>query len=328
MSKLIIPYIKAKIKYISVITVFLAIFIMLFFAFSLPMEIIVYGMLVFAVFLAVFIGLDFVKTYRKHMQLQNFTGTALFGGEQPEARGIIENDYKEIIELLIEENAALASRYDIKEKEMDDYYTMWVHQIKTPISAMDLMLQNDEINKSKFKAELFKTEQYAEMALAYLRLESIHSDLAFTEHDVDAIVKKALKKFARIFALRRISLDMGRVEIRAVTDEKWLGFVIEQLLSNALKYTKEGGMVKIYSFGRRLTIEDNGMGIHKEDLPRVFEKGFTGYNGRTDKKSTGLGLYLCKKTLSALSHSISIESDERGTRANILFSESGVDVSD
>ena len=249
--------------------------------------------------------------------------------------------------------------------DMTEYYTMWVHQIKTPLSAMRLMLQSGfpaeteeqeyafESLKNELFDELLKTEQYVDMVLSYLRLDSESSDFVFQEYELDDIIRQAVRKFSGVFIRKRIMLDYTGTKIRAITDEKWLLFVIEQILSNALKYTSLG-TISIYAeyseaAGRRrlesvsdcgspvgegpdsdrkerikevtpdiLVITDTGIGIAPEDLKRVFEKGFTGYNGRMHKKSTGIGLYLSKRILDKLSHSIEIESEPgTGTKVKI-----------
>ena len=155
--------------------------------------------------------------------------------------------------------------------------------------------------------ELFKIEQYVEMVLTYLRMESMSSDMVLQWYAADDIVKQAVKKYSQLFILKKIALRMDMPEEMILTDEKWLAFVVEQILSNALKYTSEG-TVSIYMKEKELVIEDTGIGIQEEDVPRVFEKGFTGFNGRRDKKSTGIGLYLCKTILDRLGHGIRIES--------------------
>jgi signal transduction histidine kinase len=156
------------------------------------------------------------------------------------------------------------------------------------------------------------------MALSYLKLESSSSDYVLKKYPLDGIVKQAVRKYAKIFIRKKISLRLDELNLEVLTDEKWLGYAIEQVLSNALKYTPEGGEISICLEGQTLVVADNGIGIAAEDLPRVFDKGFTGYNGRIDKKSTGIGLYLCKRMLEKLSHSIGIESEAgRGTKVKI-----------
>ena len=189
---------------------------------------------------------------------------------------------------------------------MTDYYTLWAHQIKTPIAAMRLLLQEE--SRPELEGELLKIEQYVEMVLGYLRLGSDSTDYVFRECGLDALVRQSVRKYARLFILKKISLDFQETGRTVLTDEKWLSFVVEQLLSNAVKYTPEGGLVRVYGDGETLVIADSGIGIRPEDLPRVFEKGFTGFNGREDKKSTGIGLYLCRQVLDRLNHRISITS--------------------
>ena len=130
----------------------------------------------------------------------------------------------------------------------------------------------------------------------------------FKSCNIDGVIRQSVKKFAHDFIYRKISLDFRETGLKAVTDEKWLGFVIDQLISNSLKYTKDGTVSIYLKAPDILCIQDTGMGIAPEDLPRVFDKCYTGYNGRKDKKASGLGLYLCKKICSRLGHKIYIES--------------------
>ena len=195
---------------------------------------------------------------------------------------------------------------DVCLQEMTDYYTLWAHQIKTPIAAMRLLFQ--ETPQPELEVELLKIEQYVEMVLGYLRLGSGSTDYVFREESLDLMLRQAVRKYARLFILKKISLDFQETNRSVVTDEKWLSFVIEQLLSNALKYTPEGGQIRIYNDGETVVIADNGIGIQEEDLPRVFEKGFTGFNGRENRKSTGIGLYLCREVMDRLNHDSSISS--------------------
>ena len=236
-----------------------------------------------------------------------------------------EKDYQNIIKNLKEQNGELKSQERIFKQEMSDYYSMWVHQIKTPIAAMHVLQQTleEEYPEQKYikeiKLELFKIEQYVEMVLTYLRMGEMSGDLKFEKYSLDSIVRQVIRKYSQMFILRKIHLQYAKTSQCIVTDEKWLQFVLEQVLSNTLKYTKDGEMIFIYTEKKEnkkcLVIEDSGIGIWAEDLPRVFEKGFTGYNGRADKKSTGIGLYMCKKIMERLNHQIWIESEvDKGTK--------------
>ena len=208
-------------------------------------------------------------------------------------------------------------RMDAEEKrvrshqEMTDYYTMWVHQIKTPIAALRLILsENTEKNRSAV-SELFRVEEYVEMVLGYLRTEDMSSDMQFKECSLESIIREQIHKYASVFIGKKLKLDYAGVEERVLTDPKWLGFVIGQCLSNGLKYTKTGG-IRIYLSESRphtLVIRDTGIGIRSEDLPRIFEKGFTGCNGRCEEHSTGIGLYLARKIMHKMNQDITVESE-------------------
>lgn len=239
----------------------------------------------------------------------------------PEAGSVPEYLYQQMLEGQEQEKRKQHTAYDQKKKDMTDYYTMWTHQIKTPIAALRLLLQDRSADgggeSGKELEELFKIEQYAEMALYYARLESISSDLLFKFCDIRGVVVKAVRKYSVLFLHSGLNFRLEEFELRAVTDEKWLSFVVEQILSNALKYTSSGG-IAIYGSDQEgnpkegrvlyLTIADTGIGIQESDLPRIFERGFTGYNGRSEQKSTGIGLYLCRQILEGLSHTICVRS--------------------
>lgn len=260
------------------------------------------------------------QLYEAYMNIENILELL------PEARHFQETTYQRIVNKLSEERQQFLFDLDQKRSEMADYYTLWAHQIKIPIAAVKLLLQNEEKHSVSYELleELFKIEQYVEMVLHYVRLESIASDMILKEYDLRSIVSQAAKKYAISFINSKLSFSLEAFSFTVVTDEKWLVFVIEQLISNALKYTTSGG-VSIYMESQQgrhlLVIKDTGIGIRKEDLPRIFERGFTGFNGRFDKKSTGIGLYLCKQVLGKLSHKIQVFSEVgKGTKVCIDFS--------
>ena len=244
----------------------------------------------------------------------------------PTPKNLIEDDYTNLILNLNDEYKNFISKSDNAQKDMIDYYTMWVHQIKTPISAMKLLIQTSECEvSSDLSSELFKIEQYVEMVLSYIRLGSSENDFVIKEYNLDDIIKQAIRKYAPLFIRKKIALNFKNTNYTVLTDEKWLVFVIEQILSNAIKYTTKG-TVSIYPLeNKKLVIEDTGIGISEEDIPRIFDKGFTGYNGRTNKKASGLGLYLCKNILDKLSHKISIES-EVGVKTKVILDLSMIDI--
>ena len=255
----------------------------------------------------------------RHRQLSDALKSIRVSDEQlPPPGDLIGEDYTRLIRALGEEKTRAAGAMDLRRREMEDYFTLWAHQIKTPIAAMRLILQTRPENSAgELSQELFRVEQYVEMVLNYLRLDSDSTDFVFKTCDLDGIIRQCVRKYAKQFIRKKISLEYEGTDVQVLTDEKWLCFVIEQLLSNALKYTNTGS-IRIFTQGETLVIEDTGIGIAPEDLPRVFEKGYTGYNGRTDKKATGIGLYLCKRILQKLGNEISISSAVgQGTRVSI-----------
>lgn len=254
--------------------------------------------------------------------------------EDVEARmedaGTMEEAYRIFISMICEEHGARQNRWERHSAECRDYYLAWTHQIKTPISAMKLLLEGREFHgKESFlmREELFKIEQYAEMVLTFQRLPGIAADLVLQEYDLYSLVKQAVKKYSILFINKGLKLELPEMHQSVVTDEKWFVFCMEQLLSNSIKYTVEGRISIVAEDGGDkviLRMKDTGMGIRAEDLPRIFERGFTGYNGRLDKKSTGIGLYLCKRIFGHLGIAVKVESEEgKGTRVILGIPGSG-----
>lgn len=258
------------------------------------------------------------------------------GGSMPGGQKL-EMAYRKLVGTLCEENRRLYSRAEEKRTEQSNYYVMWAHQIKTPIAAMRLLLNGTSADrlakagtggqKENFllQEELFKIEQYVDMALHYQRLESMAADLVLQKYDLYSMIKQAVKKYSVLFINRSLSLKLEELQLSVVTDEKWFCFCVEQILSNSIKYTTRGSISLYQDHGSDgdvkeqdrpvLVIEDTGIGIRAEDIPRIFERGFTGYNGRMDKKSTGIGLYLTKQVLDKLGIGIRVESREgEGTK--------------
>ena len=309
---------------IIIFTGIVVIFGILFYLYDIPFDAIIYGCELSFVWCAVCLFIDFYKYYKRHKLLHINREQFFDDAEQlPEHMDIIEYDYQELAKELYQAKQELISKNRIAKKELLDYYGMWVHQIKTPIAALDILLQNTErmlyqldekemmqkaISVSDMKMELFKIEQYVEMALNYLRVEDISSDLVFKKYELDDMVRQVIRKYAKIFISKKIKIDFKLTKACIVTDEKWFIFVLEQIISNALKYIKKG-QIFIYMKEKSLVIEDTGIGIPAEDLPRIFEKGFTGYNGRENKKSTGIGLYLCKNIMDKLQWNITVDSE-------------------
>lgn len=315
-------YFKAHMKEKIFFILAAIIFALVFSLYDLPLEPIMYSIILCINIGIVFLAIDMTSYYKKHKDLEELMSSITLNIEKlPGAKTIIEKDYQELLSILHKANIQSKYEAEVSQSNLISYYTLWAHQIKTPIAAMYLILKEEENEQSlELSSELFKIEQYVEFVLQYLRLDSMSSDLVLKKYSLDDIVRQSVRKYARMFVRKKIKLNFKELGCEVLTDEKWLCFVIEQILSNALKYTKEG-TISIYmhpSLEKTLVIEDTGIGIAKEDLNRLFERGFTGYNGRWDKKSTGLGLYLCKQILDKLSHRITIESEvDKGTKVLI-----------
>lgn len=289
---------------------FAAIFCGSFALYRLPLAALAYPMLLCGFGGCILLAADYLRVRKTHMALQRIQSitdalTQLLPGEDTIETG----DYRQIVRRMGEEHNRYRSRTDQRYADMIDYYTVWAHQIKTPIASMRLTLQNEDSAMARqLSADLLRVEQYVEMVLTFLRLDSDTTDYVIREYDLDPIIRQAVRKFSCEFIGRKLRLYYEPVDVKVVTDEKWLSFVLEQVLSNALKYTMAGSITISVSDDRKLCIQDTGMGIAQSDLPRIFENGYTGRNGRTDKKASGIGLYLCKRICANLDHTITAES--------------------
>lgn len=317
--KLFLLYIKQHKKGIFIWILFCLLFIISFILYRLPLKAVIYPALICLIFGVIFICIGFLNKVRKHNQIVTMKKiTADMISYMPPIECIEDNDYQEVIESLKDEVLNLSASTTERYKNLMEYYTLWVHQIKIPITSMQLTLQNEDTPIfRKLSSDLSQISQYVEMVLAFMRLESDYSDYVFKKHDVGNIIKNSITRFASEFIDRKIGIEYEPIEKIIVTDEKCFSFVIDQLLSNALKYTRKGS-IKIYMKDTILCIEDTGIGIASEDLSRIFEKGYTGYNGRIYKKASGIGLYLCKRICNNLEIDIYVTSElYRGTTVHI-----------
>lgn len=314
MMRLLLAYLHKHRLWFILLASFLAIFALVFYLHRLPLEAVGYGALLCIFLGTFFFAFSFSRFVQRYKKLEDLMDRVTVNLDYlPQPKNVLEEMYQELLKTLFTHETELISRADKNQAEMEDYYTLWAHQIKTPIAAMALLLQDQPVqNTSELTLELFKIEQYVEMVLHYLRIESPASDFAFGRYKLENVVRPAIRKYARIFIQKKIGLVVGNLDLEVLTDAKWLGFVIEQLLSNALKYTPRGSItIQLEETPEQhhfLIIKDTGLGISPADLPRIFEKGFTGYRGRIDHKSTGIGLYLCKLILDKLAHPIQVQS--------------------
>ncbi len=308
---LFFKYLKEYRFYVLTLVIFALIFAGIFALYDLQTEAVLYASALCLTIGSIIIIINFIQFLRRRIERrQLFENIQIMTQKLPEPINCTEADYVAIIERLREIMRDDLLRYQSERTDIMDYYTTWVHQIKTPISVMQMILQSEDTEEHReLSAELFRIEQYAEMALTYLRLDSSSNDLVIKQYRLDPIIRGAIHKYAPQFIKKKIQLKYKGTDEIAVTDEKWLTFIIEQLLSNAVKYTESGYVEITVDDDLRLTVSDSGIGIAEEDVPRIFEKGFTGYNGRENSKSTGLGLYLTKKAADKLGHKLSASSE-------------------
>lgn len=313
-TEIIKNYLKDHSKHMLLIAVIGVGTAILFWIYNIPWDLFCYMAVLWCVLIGSYMVQEIIKYGKTYRMLQeSLEAENSFLVQFDGINSAIENSYQQLVKRLIADKRLMISQRDDQYSDMMEYYTLWVHQIKTPIAAMRLLLQSgedmkDNRNRKDMQVELFKIEQYVEMVLQYLRMGNMSADMELMNYSLEKMVHQSLRKYAKLFIQSGITVDIKVQDCYIITDEKWLQFVIEQLLSNALKYTKQG-KIKIYTEGDSiLCIEDTGIGIRAEDLPRIFEKGFTGFNGRMDKCSTGIGLYLCKQVLEKLSHTIEVTS--------------------
>lgn len=295
-------------------------FVVVFAMYGLDARAAVYPFLISAVFGILFLISGFLRYRKKHEDLKRIgLGIMPFADGLPDEAGLLEEDYQKLIVRIEKTYREKKDEWEASRRDMEDYYATWVHQIKAPIAVMRVMLQQEDTKENRdLAAELFRIEQYVEMALYYVRLGDGASDLMIQEYDLDDIIRKAIRKYAGQFIRRKIRLVYKGTDQKVITDEKWLSFIIEQILSNAVKYTAEGSVVIEADDEKHLSVTDTGIGISPEDLPRIFEKGYTGYNGRLDKKSTGIGLYLCRMAADMLGHKLTVKSEPgKGSRFTV-----------
>ena len=362
-------YIKENIRWLAVIFCIALVMAVTMLVNGISFREIGYGLLVcvFITIVAIAVGYGrHCESFRRLDEMRNNIAVVQNDMKTPEY--LYERQYQDCIRAILLEKNRLQNEMLNRQKDLSEYYSMWVHQIKTPIAALKLLIdetmtayfdaeeqeENDTcvIKEQQKQYELFRIEQYVDMALQYTRLGAETNDFVFQDVMLDEVIKPSIHKYAKLFIHKKLRLIYEPRDIMAVTDKKWLGFVIDQLLSNAVKYTRQGGVTIRVAYtpqrkacdnnfelqeaqsqkhwyernaalseeSVRIVIEDTGIGIRAEDLPRVCEKGYTGYNGHAAQYSTGIGLYLCKAILDKLGHRLAITSEEgKGTRAEIMI---------
>lgn len=310
--KLVLQYFYKKRQVIGWSILCGLIYLLIFSLSGIDLKAAVYPALLCLVFGIVFLLAGFFRFIERHRRLEFLEkDKGPYGESLPKAADLCEADYQKLLKKEEQEWRDRQKVWDDTMSDMEDYYAAWVHQIKDPIAVMQVLLQQEDTEQNReLKAELFRVEQYAEMALSYVRLNERGGgfDLVAAEYALDPVIRKAIRKYASQFIRKKIQVVYQGTDEVVLTDEKWLSFIVEQILSNAVKYTQQGSVTIRVEGDRQLVIEDTGIGIAAEDIPRIFEKGYTGENGKLGKKSTGIGLYLSQMAAKKLGHTISVES--------------------
>lgn len=299
----------------------------------LPLDLFLYTMELSLFLFTVFLLVQYIRYTKRYERLQELqTANSDKVEKLLESVDSADKLYIEKLAAVMREQREAETVHADRQADQLDYFTLWLHQIKTPISAISLLNQSSSGKEARrISQELLRLEDYTHMALNYVKLEEPGSELDLSQVDLDGVFKKALKKYSILFIYNGIKLEYEPLQMTVLSDEKWLQNLLEQLLSNSLKYTPNG-KISIYKDPgeeQTLIIEDTGIGIRPEDLPKIFNKGYSGFNGRLYEKSTGLGLFLSKKICERLGYKLDIQSElGKGTKVLIDLSREELRVFD
>lgn len=306
--KILKTVIKKKRAAIALWALVCAVNILVFELYSIMLEPLLYSLALSLFFLLVLMTVDYCKEKKRSGERFYALASIVSDWDRlPDPHTVAEEDYQEMIRTLGRTLDAVTEEFNEDRQDSLDYFTAWVHQIKTPIAVMKLRVSGDTPENIAIRTELLRVEQYVEMVLQYIRLGSSSNDLVIREYDLDDMVRESLRKLAPQFVGKKLHLEYEELDRNIRTDRKWFCCILDQILSNAVKYTYKGS-ITISMDGDCLVISDTGIGIAEEDLPRIFEKGYTGINGRLGEKSSGLGLYLAGKAAKLLSVELKAES--------------------
>ncbi|CUN85242.1 sensor histidine kinase [Clostridium disporicum] len=326
----IVEYIKERIPFLIINLVLFFIVAIFMYIANVPKSIIIIVFSIWFLPLVSYIVIELIKSKRYfdsiNNVLENLDKKYLLPEVIDEANFIEGKILNNILKTLSKDMNERVKYFKDEQLEYREYIETWVHEIKTPISSTKLILENDDSKLSeRVNYEIRKVENYIDQVLYYARSSDVSKDYIIKEFDLRAVVMKSIKSNSRDFINKKIKLELKEVSGKIFSDAKWIEFIINQVIVNAIKFSEANkGVVEIYSEEYEnnivLTIKDNGVGISDKDIDRVFEKGFTGENGRRFGKSTGIGLYLCKNLCRKLGLGITITSKvNEGTKVNIVF---------
>ena len=263
------------------------------------------------------------RVYQEHQQIKQCQ--SYLSGVSPDiyhANNFVENSYLDVIRQFKEKSDTTKNDAYQSIREHQDYLMTWSHAIKTPLTALKIQADSQMLlSNHAVRQQVLLIERQLELLLNYERLSDFNHDLEFGWFDLKRIVNDVVQRYATFFIAKNISVNVKIASVQILTDEKWLTFVLDQIIFNAIKYSKNDSEITMSWQVKTLKVIDTGVGIAAADLPRIFESGFTGHNGRQYKKATGMGLYMARKVSGYLQQNISITSIEHeGTIAAIQFS--------
>lgn len=297
---MIMHYLKSKQREILIVASILLLFLIIFLSFSLQLNAYLLGTSIVLFTIGIYWIIDFFN-YKKDEELKEKLQTA-------------EIEIKQL------RNARIEYQNDV-----ESYFLLWVHQMKTPITASKLILDNpNDENIQHLRQEILQIDNYTNLTLSYLKLMNTTTDMTFSRVSADDLIKPLIKKYSVQFIHNNTRLHYDSSDDIILTDARWSSIMIEQLLNNALKYASGQEIwITFDEEQKKLNIKDTGIGIDSADIPKIFDKGYSGFNGRLNDKSSGLGLFIAKSISERLGHTIDVESEPNvGSTFIIHFAQS------
>ncbi len=321
--KILSSYIKDRLRILALHVIFTAIFLIVFLMFKLSIDAFITAFALTLLVEIFFASADFMH----YMSIYKAVNEAKSNENlRPSIQLQASSELEELTQSLIAMQALKIKELENINKDISnkhkEHFARWSHQIKTPIFALNLLLDKENSsNKYLMKSKLIEIENYTNTALSFVRLESDTNDISIERFSVNSILRDVVRKFKLFFIEKNLYLDISDDDIVVLSDKKWLGFIVEQVLLNSIKYTEKGGInIRINENEKEIIISDTGIGILAEDIDRIFEEGYTGYNGREHKKSSGIGLSLVKKACDMLMIDVSATSKiGEGTSIRLKF---------
>ncbi|WP_127849916.1 sensor histidine kinase [Lacticaseibacillus hulanensis] len=301
----VLAYAKARVLTWSVLAVIIVVAASIVFLEDLPPVALLDGVVIGAALLLPIIGVDAWRWCNQYHEL-NLTPAEDPLSRMPESSDPMAQQYQSIIAAQNNAQAALQVATQKQTQTLSDNFALWSHQMKTPLAALDLLLQVPPVDIQAARTEVRRIDRYVQMMLTYIKLNDVNRDLVLTATPLTPLVNHTIRELADLFIGKNLAVHVHQLPV-VVTDAQWLGFIFEQILTNAAKYT-ESGSVDVYAEADAIVVADTGIGIAKSDLPRLFEPGFSGYNGRMNQKASGLGLAMSQTIAEKLGFKLSVQS--------------------